>query len=564
VRTHPSVVFLFTLFYRNTSFGNGASVTLGVLEGTLRFIELVGSLSRASAQAVSTEHDVDINDYSELKSYLYVETDVEKALIESINQSDRKRIIFLCGSSGDGKSVILNRHADACGGRFAFHLDATHSFKPDQNAFEALDAVFDEFSLSEKPLVVGINTGMLFNYSSSGDERHTKIKASILEYLDRKVSEDPCVFLNFEDYPKFEIQNGEFRSPFIESILERVTRCEQSNPIYRAFSAEKSNLPKVTRANFLLLQLPEVRKSVIQVLLKARLQFDQFLTTRAVLDFVHHLLLGPGYLFDNLFVQGYNELVDVLSHFDPCNLRTRDLDQFLIERSLGLENSEFREFENLIEKTLDVKNIEPGSWVRALYLLQDVELELNYHNKFSGNFDQSIFSRYAKIWDLHNSFSGQAEHKSQLRAFYRDEMISSLLRFANRLVPSLTKRDRIHLSNRGRFVVSAPIELSPHFTKIEGSSTENIGVFYAHLRVNGETIPAFTVNIDFLEMLEKIRAGYRPNVHDKNAIALLESVIEQIQSEANKSSSLIVEDGEAAVSIKHHPEDGEFVIGEAT
>ncbi len=62
-------------------------------------------------------------------------------------------------------------------------------------------------------------------------------------------------------------------------------------------------------ANYKLLSLESVQELIITQLFKARLIKDQFITTRALLDLIHHLLVGPGYLFDNLFLGDDNELV---------------------------------------------------------------------------------------------------------------------------------------------------------------------------------------------------------------------------------------------------------------
>lgn len=62
-------------------------------------------------------------------------------------------------------------------------------------------------------------------------------------------------------------------------------------------------------ANYKLLCLPGVQDVLITQLFKARLIKDQFVTTRTLLDFLHHLLMGPGYLFDNLFTGAENDLI---------------------------------------------------------------------------------------------------------------------------------------------------------------------------------------------------------------------------------------------------------------
>tara|TARA_R110000796_G_scaffold251570_1_gene383349 strand:- start:29 stop:292 length:264 start_codon:yes stop_codon:yes gene_type:complete len=75
----------------------------------VQFKRLLDTLARSSAQAVTTLGQGQ-KEQDELKNYLYVETEIEKdfrRLLESNPTQDT--VIFLCGSSGDGKSEILKR-----------------------------------------------------------------------------------------------------------------------------------------------------------------------------------------------------------------------------------------------------------------------------------------------------------------------------------------------------------------------------------------------------------------------------------------------------------------------
>ncbi|VEB50975.1 DNA phosphorothioation-dependent restriction protein DptF [Salmonella enterica subsp. enterica] len=83
---------------------------------------------------------------------------------------------------------------------------------------------------------------------------------------------------------------------------------------------------------------------LITQLFKARLIKDQFVTTRTLLDFLHHLLMGPGYLFDNLFIGAENDLIKKVSDFDPARLHTYELDQFVLRYELGLVDAELDDF----------------------------------------------------------------------------------------------------------------------------------------------------------------------------------------------------------------------------
>ena len=260
--------------------------------------ELVAMLSKSSAEAVATLGKSNPQ-AKKLKTYLYVKTNVEKDLQKKLEENASKRIVFLCGSSGDGKSEIFKRIHKKFKDSYDFHLDATHSFHPSKNAIQTLDEKFAEFKSGELPLVIGINTGMLGNYSAEGDVQHNDIKNSITKFLDENDRSNlEYHFINFEDYPKFELDGETVTAPFIDKLLAKVCKDSDKNPLFTEFKKNKRS--KLAR-NFALLCIPEVQSKISDLLFYAHLKFDQFLTARSVLDFVNKVLSGRGNLFDNLF-----------------------------------------------------------------------------------------------------------------------------------------------------------------------------------------------------------------------------------------------------------------------
>jgi DNA phosphorothioation-dependent restriction protein DptF len=225
-----------------------------------RFRDTVDLLAKSSPEAVTTLRSKPSSG-RELKEYLYVQTDIERDLRQLLDDSsDPKRIVFLCGSSGDGKSEILCRVFNQYQDVFEFHLDATHSFSPDKDAIETLNNCFHRHKVSNRPLVMGINIGMLGNYLAGGSEEHDDIKKSIDAFLQENHSSAHHIFLNFEDYPKFRLDDNKAQSPFISALLDKITAESEQNPLYRAFSVETSD--DYLYANYCLLQFPEVKDSL--------------------------------------------------------------------------------------------------------------------------------------------------------------------------------------------------------------------------------------------------------------------------------------------------------------
>ena len=171
-----------------------------------------------------------------------------------------------------------------------------------------------------------------------------------------------------------------------ELIARVVVAQSDSNPLYRAYLDAAQTSPSKLTINYELLQYEEVRKRIVHLLLSARLKFDHFLSARALLDFVHHLITGRGLLFDNLFVAGHNDLSDVISHFDPCSVRSRLIDQFLIQHPLGIREEAFDEFQKSVFEGFGVSNIDSVGWLRFFYLFRDVDIGNNFHKTFQMEF----------------------------------------------------------------------------------------------------------------------------------------------------------------------------------
>lgn len=198
----------------------------------MKFAQALSILSKSSPYAVSTEREQNQDYLAEYKRYIYIKTDIEADFKKALLSAKPNQIIFLCGSSGDGKSEILTQYSQKHKVTHDFHLDATHSFNPSQTAIQALDQRFSEFKQSNKPLVVGINVGMLGNYAEEGSEEHSDIKKVVRVFLSRTLSKIPeqYVFLDFEDYPKFTFDAEGSASDFAEQFLKRLTAQTLDNP----------------------------------------------------------------------------------------------------------------------------------------------------------------------------------------------------------------------------------------------------------------------------------------------------------------------------------------------
>lgn len=528
---------------------------------TLR--QALGVLSKSSSFSVATEKRRQKDKFDDLKEQLFVEQEIETELRRHLDLAKPGEIIFLCGSSGDGKSEILTRCKSDLRfqQKFAFHLDATHSFSPRQSAIDALNELLERQQQNSKPLLIGINTGMLANFAREGDVEHQAIRSVIDSFLStqqktsRPYREENCSFFDFEQYPKFQFDENKQYSSFIKDLLNNLTRDDDRNLFQFIFRRDELINPGQKEvANFKLLCIPGVQNLLITQLFKARLIKDQFVTTRTLLDFLHHLLMGPGYLFDNLFTGAENDLIKKVSDFDPARLHTYELDQFVLRYELGLVDAELDDFLAALEPLhikFDRQCVKPGdatSLIRLFWLLQHESLGNDYHRRFSAFFNESLFERYSEIWHLHRNYTADPEQKRSLNRFYAFELIAGIQRYANRKAPELSmQKEEFFLGEFGGVKITAPVEVKPDWDAIRNKHTAHPTGFDVYLKVGQNPLPHIHIGLNLFELLDKLNNGYRPNKYDKNAIVLLDEIVELIAEQAKSSSEIKFYDGRQRV-----------------
>ena len=522
---------------------------------TLR--EVLSVLSKSSPYAVSTDRAETLSlGLDEVKKYLYIETDIEQDFLKELSRlsSHEKKIIFLCGSSGDGKSEILTKYCNKFSNRANFHLDATHSFKPNDTAIETLDKLFQDYIEGSKPLVVGINIGMLGNYIEEG--QNEQIKQSIKSFLDDDITPDEHIFLNFEKYPKFELQQSGHSSKFAKQLLQRI--CAPDNNIIRQFYDKElvsPNKDKKLCANYDLLSIDEVQDVIVDLLFKARLIKDQFLTARALLDFIFHLLAGPGYLQDNLFIDCDNELVSKIAEFDPANTRSKAIDKFILSYSLKLSDPNFEQYITDLTAKGIRKGQKPETYLRLFYILRNADFSNNYHLDFKADFHEQLIDKYSTVWHLHTAYEGLPEQRSAIKTFYKETVIAAIHKYNNRNAPQLNKGE-FFICERNGYQLAAHIELKADIKNIAGFMEDHVSQFHMFFKIGEETL-GMPANINLLNLMQRIVDGYRPNKHDKNTVVILDEIVDKIADVANSSDTLYILKKDQRIKITSDGEDFE-------
>lgn len=533
----------------------------------MQFVKALSVLSKSSSFAVSTESDRDL-ELSKIKSDLYVEMPIEKdffSLLEKINP-DSKQVIFLCGSSGDGKSeLMLKARQGFAQPHIHFHLDATHSFEPHTNAIVTLDRLFDAFEEGNHSLVVGINIGMLGNYAE--DAEKLSIRAKLKRYLEQKEDSDNFKFINFEDYPKFEITQEGYRSEFITKILNRIT--SPDSKIYQLYL--KDELQGLVSAdhhkfvNYKMLCNESIQKVLVELFLKIRLFRNQFITARTFLDLIYELITKKDYLFNNLFKCNENEILEKAIEFDPSKLRTKTIDRFLISYELNSLPNDFKSFKDILASQLMIKELtDSSSYIRLFYILKFLDLGNNYHQKFTEDFSENLLMNYMDVY-RHHTYYDASKSRSILRNFYNKELVSAIRGYINKKAPYLDD-DQFLIVEYDSYKIISHLKLSPDFLEIEKNrSQKGKGYFIVHLRIKdfsedqSDPIIKFNVDINLYKLLSRLNAGYRPNKNDRSVVVVLNEIVNRLLHFANQSNQLNFQS--ASREVRFIREDGCIEVG---
>lgn len=274
---------------------------------TCRLIRELSRLRKSSSESIDNA-----NSFADFKVYMHVVREVEtdlKELLAKVNEGNKKKLILLCGSAGDGKSHLLsylkNTDSEKLLDNIRIYNDATESSSPKKTAIETLNEKLNDFSdekLSDEgdSLILAINLGVLNNFIESDyGERFTRLKQYV---IDNKIlqnypvkyefdQESPFHHVNFADYHLYSLTKDGPKSDFIMSLMKKIYGDNNDNPFYKACREEcgscslKMKCP--VRYNYLFLSTQEMMDYVSKLLIKTSIKEKDVLTTREVLNYLY-------------------------------------------------------------------------------------------------------------------------------------------------------------------------------------------------------------------------------------------------------------------------------------
>lgn len=540
-------------------------------------IQTLSKLKESSKEAVEN-----LNTFSDFKKYMHVPRKAQQELENLIFKAEAcesSQLILVCGSVGDGKSHIISYFRDKYPeviNNFKLHNDATESLEPTETSVDTLNKVLDNFSdeninKSNEKFILAINLGTLNNFiDSKYGKRFTKLSKYVQE---KKILETTIEsntfdennnfqFVNFSDYHVYTLKEGKVHSRYIKSLINKVTCDSEINVFYNSYKKNcascKNNDICPVKCNYELLSKEEVQDSIVDLLVQCIIKNKIIISTRALLNFLHEILISRSYIDINspmfkenikrLHVSEYikalmpniifdhkelSNIFEALNTLDPLNVRNSKVDDFIIEFCNSTNAMEY--FNQYIDypKGYILKLEENNTKIEELLQLFIRSYYICGKGQFISLKDEVYekFINYVYLWN-----KGDKNIRKTLYNEVREGIIKWNGDAENDYINIFIGQSQI------KYKISEELKLKIDISNLPVSVENDISKFLTTLELKYSTEgkdESYKIDLDFalFNLLTKIRNGYRPNNKDKNCfIKFIEfiSKIEDIGSQDNK------------------------------
>lgn len=527
-------------------------------------------------QDSSQEAIENANAFSKFKDYLHVtrkiQTDLEDILIQN-KDLDKANLVLLCGSVGDGKSHLLaylKENKPELIEQYQIFNDATESFSPNRNAMETLEEILKDFSdqlvqSSKKKVILAINMGVLHNFINLEHQGYTYHALS--EFVEESGLFSPTVttsfsqgsfsLISFGDYHPYELTKDGTQSSFFFQLLGKIFNEDTENPFYQAYQEDlRNNVKSMVHENYEFLQDPCVRKQIISLIVKTLVQFKLVISARAFLNFVADIVIPdeiqhiqitdefekveqsvPGLLFGR---KERSVILRALSEFDPIHLRSKYIDQLIIDlNTLYGRREVVKEY---------IPSLKGQEWLvgfleqeelsdTSLRQFCEVVVRLTYltNGEFSRKVESLDYIDFVK-----RLFYFNAGIKSEIKTVY-DEIKDVLFKWKGS-----PKKDYIYLNEPGDpYRLAQKITLKPTIEHLKFSQRDVFESFKATIVIayhGGNSANKVYLEIDYplYSLLMKVKEGYCPNRKDEEDAIKFVEFIKKIMNFGDKKEELLI------------------------
>ncbi|MFI3236619.1 MAG: DNA phosphorothioation-dependent restriction protein DptF [Lachnospiraceae bacterium] len=496
----------------------------------------------------STNSGVEFNEFNK---YMHIKREIESELVDTvkkINSTQKSHLIFLAGSSGDGKSHLisyLNENHKMDVEDFRFYRDATESDDLDLEAEQVLEKKLVDFSdeglLSgqKTKMVLAINLGVLSNFLSNESVRNKYEKVTKFietsEVLSegnapRKVESPDFTIINFSGYNDLEFQDGHLISYQLEKLFSRIFNQCDSNPFYKAYKKDLAqNIENDYISNYQMLLNKDIQKMLINLIIMIKIEENIILPTRTLLDFIFRIIVPPTAIdnkrttetiIDNTFVNllftqgGKGKLIRPFQTLDIMNLRSEKVDTIISEMFIkdmveiidehfpdtvqGIFLGYLKAQQNLLQcENTKIRNKLVQTIIRMIWLSGVVEFKECYQ----------VFDKF--VYYLNGYNSGNSNVIEEIIEFII-KAIYGLLGDDESTYVNVAKTKSVYL--KYKLEIGDGLE-TIYVRNAETSISTVIKLPFKELETN--TIVDISMDFKLFKLLYKVNDGYKPNKQDE-------------------------------------------------
>lgn len=556
--------------------------------------ELVNQLNRLRK---SSSDSIDaISRFDDFKKYMHVSRRVEQDLIDilnKVNSGEKKTLVLLCGSAGDGKSHLLSflKNEEKLLDNYIVYNDATESSSPSKTATDTLAEALQDFTdenvdLPGKNFILAINLGVLSNfieskYGNSFKKLHEYVITSniLTNQLNVKKydANSPFQHVSFSDYHMYTLTEKGAVSDYLEQILEKVFSMHVNNPFYCVYEKYCRSCPISERCpvkhNFEFLMEEKIQKFIAYTLVEVVVKDKEILTTREIFNYIYDIVVPQKFnptkiaqastnmdLFLKEYIKGitpvliyeYNDMSALLNHvkqYDPLLNRSEEADETAIFYyvSSDIENEIVKvmtgiSYGNVFCQKSSIDRINDDKVLKAQLYNIIVRINAMLHERN----DTNVFSSFLKNLYYYNA--GKIKKFGELYNLVEEAIFQWCGGEA---------RDNICYSDlRNGVALYERIEFEPHLKNIpEDKKVEELQRFLPFITIeyeNKESIISLDIDYSLYELIYKLASGYIQTADDRNNHADFISFIRKMikTGSADKELTLITEDNRRAIIEK--------------
>ena len=552
-----------------------------------KFISELSKLRKLSMESVENTASFDA-----FKKYLHVLRPVEielRDLLNKVNAVNKKTLILLCGSAGDGKSHLISylRNADSehLLDTFELYNDATESSAPQLTSIDTLAEKLAPFNDENYAMddgfkmILAINLGTLNNFIESEKGKAFSILKKYVEaneifstYVRPNTYQENSVFqhVSFSDYQVFTLNPTGIGTAYLEELLEKVFRQSEENPFYKAYADNGSctlcqKCP--VRHNFEFLSDPVHQKAVINKIVEVVIKDKAIVSTREILNLLYDILVHPDFDY-NMMCKAATSETKYLTKYIQCTtpmlmyefddisplinaIRKHDL---LRDRQVDMDvdMTRFHSLENIYETFMGATSQTPYAKLNdttKIAVLGGIKPDLkklvyrfivrtkDLKGAYPATAQKQLFEEYIQY--LYYQHSGNEKKLAKLYDATKKAVLSWDGQFDS---------DNICIDDSNeKFWVLEQLLIQPAIYKTQPPSTGEVLRFATALKLrfknsNSAELQTAEISMDYalFEMISAMREGYRPTIQDKNKHTDFVSFVQRLIEFGNKATRIIL------------------------